>query len=122
MTACRGIRGATTAAENSADAILEATAEMLTEVVRANGIEPAQVAAALFTTTTDLNAEFPAVAARRLGWSHVALMCSHEMSVPDGLPRCIRVLILVNTEKESRDLVHVYLKEARNLRSRGVGF
>ena len=120
--ACRGIRGATTAAENSADAILEATAEMLTEVVRANDIEPAQVAAALFTTTTDLNAEFPAVAARRLGWTQVALMCSHEMSVPDGLPRCIRVLILVNTEKESRDLVHVYLKEARNLRSRGAGF
>ena len=117
---CRGIRGATTAGDNSREAILEATTELLEELIQANQIEPDQVAAAIFTTTQDLNAEFPAVAARRLGWEYVPLLDSHEMAVPDAQPRCIRALLLVNTEKAPQDLVHIYLREARNLRARGI--
>lgn len=114
---CRGIRGATTAEMNTKESILEATKELLEKVIAANSIEPAQVAAIFFTTTPDLNAAFPAVAARAMGWNNTALLCSHEMSVPHGLPGCIRVLILVNTEKGLEELVHVYLKEAITLRA-----
>ncbi len=117
---CRGIRGATTATSNSKEAILEATTEMITALMEANRLEPDALAAALFSTTPDLNAEFPAVAARRLGWEYVPLMCGHEMAVPDAQARCIRVLLLVNTEKTPQELVHVYLREARNLRARGT--
>jgi chorismate mutase len=121
MLVCRGIRGATTAEDNTKEAILSATRELLERLVEANGIKEEQIAAAFFTTTQDLNAEFPAVAARQMGWSNVALLCGHEMAVPDGLPRCIRVLILVNTDKGPQELTHIYLREARNLRSRGMG-
>ena len=75
------------------------------------------MASILFTTTPDLNAEFPAVAARRLGWSEVALLCGHEMDVSGSLPKCLRILMLVNTERRAGEIVHVYLKEAENLRS-----
>ena len=118
--ACRGVRGATTAEANTREAILDATRELLERVIEANLIEASQVAAIFFTTTPDLNAEFPAVAARAMGWNNTALLCSHEMSVPDGLPGCIRVLILVNTEKQPQELVHVYLKQATTLRARGL--
>ena len=117
---CRGIRGAITADANTKEGILTATRELLDRLVEANAIEADQVAAALFTTTQDLNAEFPAVAARQMGWNQVALMCSHEMAVPDGLPQCIRVLLLVNTEKRPEELDHIYLRGAKDLRSRGV--
>jgi chorismate mutase len=117
---CRGIRGATTAAANTREAILEATKELLQAMVAANAVTPQDIAAALFTTTTDLNAEFPAVAARQLGWEAVPLLCSHEMQVPDGLPRCIRVLLLVNTAKGQEDIRHVYLRGAVILRQRGL--
>ena len=120
MGKVRGIRGATTAEENTGQAILKATGELLQELVRANDVDSEDVAAVIFTTTPDLNAEFPAQAARRLGWTDVALMCGHEMAVPDGLPSCIRILMLVNTEKSQKDLEHVYLKGAKNLRSRGM--
>ena len=120
MTTCRGIRGATTVDENTQKAIVQATGELLGELVKANDLDSDRVAAAFFTTTADLNAEFPAVAARQMGWTQVALMCSHEIAVPDGLSKCVRVLILVNTEKGPEELVHVYLKEARGLRSRGT--
>ena len=120
MPVCRGIRGATTAEANTREAILRATDELLREMVRANGITPDQIAAVWFTTTQDLNAEFPALAARLMGWNHVALLCGHEMAVPDGLPMCIRVLMLVNTDKGPEELVHVYLRGARNLRERGL--
>jgi chorismate mutase len=115
-TWCRGIRGATTAAENSREAILEATREMLQQVIAANGIEEDDVASAVFTTTSDLNAEFPAVAARELGWTNTALMCGHEMHVPGSLPACIRVLIHWNTSRRADEIVHVYLRGARSLR------
>ena len=117
MTVCRGIRGAITVAENTRDDILQATDELLRQLVKANEIDDHQVAAVFFTTTSDLNAEFPAVAARQIGWDRVALMCSHEMMVPNSLSKCVRVLILVNTEKTDRELVHVYLREAKRLRT-----
>ena len=120
MTKVRGIRGATTADGNTKASILDATSEMLAKLVEANGLDAADVAAAYFTTTSDLNAEFPAVAARQLGWNDVALMCGHEMAVPDAQTQCIRVLVLVNTEKSPRELTNVYLRGAANLRSRGI--
>lgn len=113
---CRGVRGATTADDNTKDAILSATTELLRKVVEANGIKVEDVASALFSTTPDLNAEFPALAARLMGWTGAALMCSHEMSVPKGLARCIRVLIHWNTEKTAAEIAHVYIRGAQNLR------
>ncbi len=117
MTVCRGIRGAITVAENTREDILDATDELLRQLVESNDIVDNEVAAAFFTTTADLNAEFPAVAARQMGWDRVALMCSHEMMVPNSLSKCVRVLILVNTEKTEKELVHVYLREAKRLRA-----
>jgi len=121
VTLCRGIRGAITAEANTREAIVDATTELLQALVKANDLEPSSIAAAFFTTTQDLNAEFPALAARKMGWTNVALMCAHEMAVPDGLPMCIRVMLLVNTDKRPEELVPVYLKGAKNLRSRGMG-
>ncbi len=120
MAKVRGIRGATTAHENSKEAIVEATRELLERLVEANGIVVDDVAAVMFTTTRDLNAEFPAVAARRMGWNYVALMCSHEMTVPDAQTQCIRALVLVNTEKAAEELSNIYLRGAANLRARGM--
>ncbi len=113
---CRGIRGATTVEANSREAILEATAELLAAMVKANGIKPEDVASAFFTTTPDLNAEFPALAARRLGWNDVPLLCAHEMAVSGSLPMCLRILVHVNTDKRADQIVHVYLRGARVLR------
>ncbi len=114
---CRGVRGATTADANTQEAILEATRQLLALMIRRNGIEPEDVASAIFSTTPDLNAEFPALAARQLGWSNVALMCFHELDVPGSLGRCIRVLIHWNTSKSAEEIQHVYIKGAVNLRA-----
>ena len=113
---CRGVRGATTAEDNSPEEILKATRQLLALMIRQNGIEPEDVASATFSTTTDLDAEFPALAARQLGWFDVALMCVHELDVPGSLRRCIRVLLHWNTDKPPDEIVHVYVKEARKLR------
>ncbi len=121
MTGVRGIRGATSADTNSKEAILKATTELLGRLVEANDIDVDDVAAAYFTATDDLNAEFPALAARQIGWTKAALMCAREMNVEDGAKRCIRVLLLVNTDKTPEDIEFVYLKGASNLRSRGMG-
>lgn len=119
MTAVRGLRGATTADSNTRDAILEATRELLRELVEANDVSADDIAAVTFSTTRDLDAEFPAVAARvDLGWTDVAMMCGHEMNVPGGQERCIRVMILVNTDKQPHELKRIYLREAANLRAR----
>ena len=116
----RGLRGATTADANTRDDILDATRELLERLVDANDVDVDDIAAVTFSTTKDLDAEFPAVAARvHLGWTDVAIMCGHEMNVPGGQERCIRVLILVNTDKSPQDLEMVYLRDAVNLRSRG---
>jgi len=113
---CRGVRGATTVETNTAETIREATAELLQALVEANDIEHDRVASILFTTTMDLNAAFPAVAARELGWSDIALLNAHEMAVPGALPRCIRILLHVNTERTAKEIRHIYLRDARKLR------
>jgi len=112
----RGIRGATTVSEDTAAAILEATEELVREIVASNAFEAEDVASALFTVTPDLRAEFPAAAARRMGWTMVPLLNFTEIGVPGRLERCIRVLIHVNTERTQREMVHVYLREAVSLR------
>lgn len=113
---CRGVRGATTADANTPEAILHATRQLLALLIRQNGMREEDVASVIFTTTSDLNAEFPALAARQLGWLDVALICVHEMDVPGALPRCIRVLLHWNTAKAPGEIVHVYIKEAARLR------
>ena len=119
MTKVRGLRGATTADANTRDDILDATRELLERLVEANDVDTDDIAAVMFSATKDLNAEFPAVAARvHMGWTDVAIMCGHEMDIPGGQERCIRVLILVNTDKSPKELEMVYLRDAANLRSR----
>jgi chorismate mutase len=113
---CRGVRGATTVDENTREELLKATRQLLALMIRQNGIEPADVASAVFTTTSDLNAEFPALAARQLGWLDVPLLCTHEVSVPGSLGRCVRILIHWNTSKSQRQIVHVYIRGAAALR------
>ena len=113
---CRGVRGATTVGENSVEAILAATRELLFTMIQYNNIDPDDVASAYFTTTEDLNAIYPATAARQLGWYDVPLLCGHEMRVPTGLPQCVRILLHWNTTKTAREIIHVYLHEAQSLR------
>jgi len=119
MTKVRAIRGATTSDNNTKDDIVEATKEMLISLVESNDLKKEDVISAFFTTTKDLNTQFPAVAARKIGWTEVALMCSHEMFVPDAQEKCIRVMVHVNTDKSPHDINNVYLKDAVNLRKRG---
>jgi chorismate mutase len=113
---CRGIRGATTAVSNTKEDILMATKELLGTMIEANGVDEDKVACILFTTTPDLDAEFPAAAAREMGWSELALLCGREIDVPNGLPRCVRILILFNTEKPSDEIAHIYLRGTEVLR------
>ena len=120
MTVCRGLRGATKADNNSAQDIYGATREMLQQLIDANGIEERDVAMAYFTVSPDLDAAFPAAAARQLGWNNTALMCATEIPVPESLPSCVRVLILINTDKEPNELHNVYLKGTDGLRLHGV--
>jgi chorismate mutase len=112
----RGVRGATTVDANTKEAILQAAAELLSALIEANEIRRDDVASVFFSTTPDLNAEFPAVAARQLGWTHAALMCGHEMYVPGSLPMCLRILMHVNTSKAQDEVRFVYLRGARVLR------
>jgi len=113
---CRGVRGATTAEANTSEAILKATCELLAIMIRQNDIRQEDVASAVFTTTGDLNAEFPALAARQLGWFDTALMCFHELDVPGSLSKCIRILVHWNTDKPPDEVVHVYIRGAADLR------
>ena len=115
---CRGIRGAIVVSANSKKSILAATEKLLTKMAQANKIAIEDIAAIFFTTTPDLNAEFPAAATRELGWpSNLALLCGHEMNISDGLPRCLRILMLINTEKGLEEIKHVYLGEAKKLKN-----
>jgi chorismate mutase len=113
---CRGVRGAITVSGNNEDEILEATRELLQAILMSNGMRVEDIASATFTMTTDLTATYPAYAARQLGWFDTALLCGHEIAVPGGLARCIRVLVHWNTTKTAKEIVHVYLREARALR------
>lgn len=112
----RGVRGATTVEQDEAGEILSATRELLEALVEANGIVPAEVASAIFTTTPDLSSAFPALAARELGWADVALLGAQEADVRLGPERCIRVLIHWNTNHRQDEVVHIYLREAAQLR------
>ena len=112
----RGVRGATVAKANTKEAIIETTREMLLRMVEANGIQPEDIASAFFSTTHDLNAEFPAIAARQIGWTDAALMCMHEMEVPNSLPMCVRVLVHWNTDKRANEIRHIYMNGAEKLR------
>ena len=112
---CRGIRGAITVEVNTPSAILRATERLLSEMVRANQVALEDVASVIFTATPDLDAVYPAVAARRMGWTRVPLMCMQEMRVPGSLARCLRVLIHWNTERGPAEIRHVYLEGARAL-------
>lgn len=113
----RGIRGATTVDADEPALILEATRELLAEMLAANEIDDFEVIAAIFfTTTPDLHSTFPAEAARELGMNMVPLICNQEIPVPNRLPRCVRVMMQVNTRKAQGEMKHVYLREARSLR------
>jgi len=113
---CRGVRGAITVEANTPAAIRAATHELLHALVDANQIDVNDIGGVFFTTTVDLNAEYPAVAARELGWHDVAILCGHEMNVPGGMPMCLRVMVLWNTVRSPQEIRHVYLREAQALR------
>lgn len=114
--ACRGIRGATTVEQNDREEILQATRELLALMIRRNDIAKEDVASATFTTTIDLDAEFPALAARQLGWWDVPLLCGHEIHVPGAIERCIRVLVHWNTDRPQSEIQHIYVRGAVRLR------
>ena len=111
------MRGATTSDSNSREDILLAAHDLITGIIEANEIVVDDVASILFSTTADLNAEFPAVAARNLGFTNTALECLVEMNVPGSLARCIRVLMHVNSDKQQKEIRHIYLKNAKSLRA-----
>ncbi|TMC21406.1 MAG: chorismate mutase [Chloroflexi bacterium] len=118
MIYCRGIRGATTVECNNRDEILVATQELLQLMIERNTLRQEDIASAIFTVTQDLDAEFPALAARSaaIGWTDVALMCMREIPVPGSLRKCIRVLLHVNTTRSNTEIQHVYIRGAVNLR------
>jgi chorismate mutase len=113
----RGIRGATTVEHNEELEITQATEELLREMIKANDVKAGDVASVLISATEDLTAAFPAKALRNIeGWTYVPVMCMREIPVPNSLPRCIRVMMTVNTEKAQNEIHHVYLREAIQLR------
>jgi len=113
---CRGVRGATTADANTREDILAATRQLLALMIRVNGIQPEDVGSAVFSLTRDLDAEFPALAARQLGWLDVPLLCTYEVDVPGSLRKCVRILVHWNTTKSQDEITHIYIKEAVRLR------
>ena len=113
---CRGIRGATSVDVNDASAIMAATRELLERIVAANGLAVEELASVIFTVTSDLDAAYPARAAREMGWVSTPLLCMQDMAVKDSLSRCIRVLLHWNTDRPPEQIRHVYLGTARALR------
>lgn len=113
----RGIRGAINISQNSESEITGATRELLIKMAKANYVKQEDIVSIFFTLTSDLNAAFPATAARELGWIHVPLLCSVEVDVPNAMPLCIRVMMQVNTELTQKQVKHIYLREARSLRA-----
>ncbi len=112
----QGIRGAITVTENKKEVIFEAVQELLNQLVEKNQLALSDIGAAIFSATPDLNAAFPAAAARKIGWDLVPLFGTQELDVENGLDMCVRVLLLVNTEKTQAEIVHVYLGESNCLR------
>jgi len=119
---CRGVRGATTVAIDTRDEILTATRQLLALMIRRNEINSIDVGSIIFTVTKDITAEFPALAARQLGWLEVPLLCGYEISVPGSLPRCIRILIHWNTTKSQHEVLHTYMRDATVLRPDLINF
>ncbi len=115
-TVCRGVRGATTVEANTKEAILKATRQLLALIIRRNDIDPKDLASAIFTVTRDVNAEFPALAARQMGWLDVPLLCGYEVEVPGSLPLCVRILLHWNTNRPQQAIHHVYIHDAVALR------
>lgn len=113
---CRAVRGAITVKKNSAQEILLATKEVLQAIITANKIAVADIVSVLFTVTKDLDAQFPAVAARELGWAMVPMVCTNELPVKKSLRKCIRVLLTYNSNKKQSEIKHQYLREASKLR------
>ncbi|MCH2210624.1 MAG: chorismate mutase [Fuerstiella sp.] len=115
--AVRGIRGATSVTKDDPELIREATQELIEQILKRNRIEDYDhVISAIFTTTEDLRSTFPAEAARHIGMTLVPLLCAQEIPVQGSMPRCIRVLLHVNTERSTAEIEHVYLREAQKLR------
>jgi chorismate mutase len=112
----RAIRGAITVENNCRDEIINETKELLVKIVEENSVDQEDIISIIFSVTKDLDAAFPAVAARQLGWTSIALMCTNEIDVPGSIIRCIRVLMHINTEKRNSDIKHIYLKGAKVLR------
>lgn len=112
----RAVRGATTVEHNNAEEIVGETETLLKKIIDENALDIEDIISVIFSVTSDLNAEFPAVAARRLGWSDIALLCTYEIDVPGSIEKCIRVMLHCNTGKKNSDMKYVYLKGARKLR------
>lgn len=113
----RGIRGAITVRKNEPESIISATERLIKEMVKKNEVKPELIASVFISATSDLNASFPAKALRRLsGWSYVPVTCMQEMAVPGSLEKCIRIMMHVETEKSQREIRHIYLENAKNLR------
>ena len=112
----KAIRGAITVDENTKEAILRETSSLLSEIIKINALCPEEIVFILFTATEDLTAEFPAVAARSMGLRKVPVICARELSVDNSLPMTVRVLVLIDTGKENKEVRHVYLKDAKKLR------
>jgi chorismate mutase len=112
----RAVRGAITVDDNSAADIIDETKLLLKKIVEENKIEQDDIISIIFSVTADLDAAFPAVAARQLGWTSTALMCTNEINVPGSLKKCVRVLMHINSDKGNAELRHIYLKGARVLR------
>jgi chorismate mutase len=114
---CRGIRGATSVERNESEEILAATKELLQLMVERNDLAIEDIASAIFTVTEDLDAAFPATAARAMGWTEVPLLDAREIPVPNSLGKCIRVMLHVNTTRSAAEIQHVYIRDAVNLRA-----
>ena len=112
----RGIRGAITVNDNTKEDILQETQHLLSELLSKNNVIQEDIVSIFFSLTQDLNAEFPAIAARRLGFTDTPLLCLNEIAVPGGLAKCVRILIHINSDKKQSEITHLYLKGAETLR------
>ena len=113
---CRAVRGAITVEKNSVEAVESAAAELLLSIVQANKIKIPDIVSVIFSVSVDLNAQFPAVAARKLGWKYVPLLCTYELDVKGSLRKCLRVLLTYNTRAPQNKIQHQYLGGAAVLR------
>ena len=113
----RALRGAITVPDNDGEAIVAATTELLDTMISRNDVDGDDLVSMIFTATPDLDAEFPAIAARRLGLAHVPLLCSVELDVQGAMPRCVRVMMHLYSDRGAGELQHVYLRDARELRA-----